>query len=155
MADDSVQNFVATAQAAVATHQQSVAKIISDGYEEHGQAEFDEMSNAVGAEIGMENMSNFGVALASTDAPVAITEYLASHPHEARSLRGMSVARASVALSRIQDKIKPSLASTNHEAIPAYKRSGPVEKRGLGDDVSDAQWRRNLSKSDLGRKWGF
>jgi hypothetical protein len=134
---------------ALAIYQQSVNTIIQQGREDFGDETFDSLSADVAAAIGPDAVLPLMVQIIQTDAPQRVIEHLAANPERAKKLAGMSPARQAAELGRIEAQLMPN--GSGGGADPAWvTRARGGEKRGLGDDLSDAQWERNFKKQNPG-----
>lgn len=147
------QMAAAQYQIAVAEHNKNIGKIVQAGYEEHGEAAFDEISARAASHIGAA-MPTFMHALAETDNPVALVEYLADHEDEAKRIGKMSAPRAALAMGQLQARLSPNTAGADAAATPQW-RGARVEQRGLTDDISDDKWFSNYKRSKWGKQMGY
>lgn len=134
------QEQMAQLQMQMAEHAKSLGQIVNAGREQFGEAEFDSMSAEVAGYIGVEKMPEFGLALANTDRPAELVEYLSHNPDVAKEISKMSGPRKTVALERIQARISPNSTFQEPSAIPSWKKNAGDRGSLMDDSISDEQW---------------
>lgn len=132
---------------ALALYSQSVNTIIQQGREDFGDEGFDNMSKEVTDVIGEENILPLMVGIMQCDAPQRVIEHLAAHPDRAKKLVGVTPARLSSELGRIEAQIMPY--GSNSGADPAWigrAKSGD-KSRVYSDAMSDKEFEKYYNRN--------
>jgi hypothetical protein len=124
-------------------HQAAVAIVEAQGREDFGDETFNSMCQDFVDAVGKDQVVPLMRLITQTDAPTRVVAHLAENPDLAKRISKMPAGRAAAELGRVEAQLMPN-GSGGGADLAWVSRAKGGNKRGLGDELSDAQWEKNF-----------